>query len=166
MVQNLNAQYTGGFTGSQLEATGGENSTPVDTFIPVGSNPTVVANTGPLPNGAYFVTATALLFVAPGDSEGFCDIILASQPTNFLSEGGASQEGTIQAAETTTVVVQAGDSLEEVCRASGNNGSETVSTGITAIRVLAAFHPSSARAAGLGTTTARSPARPPATGRP
>jgi hypothetical protein len=154
MVTNLNAQYTGGFTGTQLEATGGENSN--FTTIPIGSTPTVVANTGPLPNGAYVVIATAQMQIAAGDGAGFCTIDRGSAPDTPLSNSG----GGAQAAATTTVVVSAGDSLVEECSTLADNGSETVDTGITAIRLLAAFHPSSARAAGIGTKIPVPPHRP------
>jgi len=134
MVKNLNAQFTGGFTASELETTGREDVTGPGTSAPVDSTGEVVATTGPLPAGTYYITATALVHVAAGDGDGFCYIRKTPQNTN-LNEGGATQEGDIQAAETAAATIPAGDAFEEVCFTGGLNGSDAFDAGIIAIRI-------------------------------
>jgi hypothetical protein len=56
-----------------------------------------------------------------------------------LNEGGATQEGDIQAAETAAATIPAGDAFEEVCFTGGFNGSDAFDTGIIAIRIKASL---------------------------
>jgi hypothetical protein len=89
MVKNLNAQFLGGQPLTQLQATGGGSATIPGTDQAIDFNEEVVASTGTLPAGLYFVSATAELDVASGDVAGFCDIIDAADPSKALNEGGA-----------------------------------------------------------------------------
>jgi hypothetical protein len=108
MVKNLNAQYVGGLTGTGLAVTGGEGFTSPGTDRGINSSVTVVASTGTLPAGTYYVTATAFLLVAAGDQLGICYIAKGSAPNTELSAGGAVQEGEFTAAKTVAVPVTAG----------------------------------------------------------
>jgi hypothetical protein len=137
MVNNLNAQFTGGLTGAQLQSTGGDGFTALGTNAPVGMTaPVVVATTGPLPAGTYYVTATALLQVIAADKFGLCTITRASDPGLFVTDGGGDA-GFVNAAESAAVSMSAGDSLQEQCQTGGNNGSIVIDSGILATRVLA-----------------------------
>lgn len=131
----------GSLSAAGLAVTGGEGFTTPATDTPVSSTPALVAATGKLPAGTYYVTATALLVIAPGDSHGTCWIARASDPTIMINLGGAGQEGEYQAAETAAVTVAAGDSLQELCDTAGTNGSLAADAGIVAIRVLSSSHP-------------------------
>jgi hypothetical protein len=136
MVKNLNAQYVGGLSAASLQATGGDGITPPGAGIGLTSG-TVVAKTGPLQAGTYYVTATALLSVYPGNTGAFCYITKASNPNSGLSTGGGDQTGYMQADETAAVSVAAGDALQEWCYIFGNaSGSFAYNAGIIAIRVL------------------------------
>jgi hypothetical protein len=145
MVKNLNAQYTGGLTAAQLQPTGGVGFTPIATDTPIGTTSVVVVATERLPAGTYYVTATALLEVAPGDGFGFCWVAKASTGA-AVSLGGQNREGWVQAAETAAVAITAGDFLEEGCYVGASNGSVLYNAGITAARVLASYGTSPARA--------------------
>jgi len=136
MVSNLNAQYVSGLGAASLQATGGDGFTPPGTNTHF-SSPTVVAKTGPLPAGTYYVTATALLVVNSGNNAGLCYIAKASSPNSTISLGGGNQTGYVQAAETAAVSVAAGDALQEWCYShSYVSGPFATDAGITAIRVL------------------------------
>jgi len=140
MVKNLNAQYLGGLTATGLAATGGEGVTAPGTNTPLSSNgPTVVARTGKLPTGTYYVIATANVSVAPGDRSVFCWIATGSEPGVGLNEGLAT-ESAFTVSETAAVTVTAGDTLLERCIANGTNGSFADDAGILAIRVLSSSH--------------------------
>jgi hypothetical protein len=139
MVSNLNAQYVGGLTANGL-ATGGEGFTMPETNAPINNSLTVVASTGPLAAGTYYVTATAFISVASGDSYAECSIVKDSDTSHPYSYGGAQQTGLIQAAETAAVTVVTGDTLKEVCNTGGTNGSLADDAGILAIRVLSSSH--------------------------
>jgi hypothetical protein len=110
MVKNLNAQYLGGLIATGLALTGGGGITGAWTNTPIsGGGPLdVVATTGKLPAGTYYVSATAQLYVAAGDSYGYCYIAISSDPSYELNLAGAQQEGTFQAAETVVLTVKAG----------------------------------------------------------
>jgi hypothetical protein len=152
LVPKLNANYLGGLSASDLQSTGSEGFTApgTDTPLPFGSS-TVVASTGALLAGTYYVTATALIDL-PGGGEGTCWITTGSNPAQAVATGGGSgsQE---QAAETLAVSVAAGDTLQEWCTVdTGNEGSGDASdAGITAIRILSSS----------GTTPATTRARAP-----
>jgi hypothetical protein len=88
LVTNLNAQYLSGFTFDQLAVQGGDGFTRPNTFTPIDGDGVEVASTGHLSPGTYYVTATAMLDVAPGDSTVICTIVRGSAPGVALSEGG------------------------------------------------------------------------------
>ncbi len=95
-----------------------------------------VAATGKLPAGTYYVTATAWVDLAAGDSYGLCYLAKGSAPFVQLTTGGGnSPGGHLQAAETLAVAVKAGDSLQEWCYSGGSNGSVVINAAITAIRI-------------------------------
>ena len=140
MVKNLNAHYLGGLTATGLAVTGGEGFTRNNTDTGISANQTVVASTGKLPAGTYYVSASATLTVATGDGFGFCWIAQGSAPGTALNLGAASQEGEFAVAEAAAVPMTAGDTLQELCETNGANGSVAVDAGIIAIRVLASSH--------------------------
>ena len=163
LVKNLNAQFTGGLSAAQLQTTGGHDFRLPNSDIPIDGNPKVIVSTNPLPAGIYFITATALLNVAAGDIGGFCIIRKGSDSATAFSEGGATQTGIVQAAETVATNVSAGDNFEEDCFDTGGIPSTVVGAGITAIRILGNL--SSDRGAPRGTPISAlpaGPARPPA----
>lgn len=163
LVKNLNAQFTGGLSAAQLQTTGGEAARLPNSDIPIDGNPKVIVSTPPLPAGLYYITATALLNVASGDIGGFCIIRKGSDSATAFSEGGATQTGIVQAAETVATNVSAGDSFEEDCFDTGGIPSTVVGAGITAIRILA--NGSSDHGAPHGNKHQRDTGRPgPATG--
>jgi hypothetical protein len=128
-VNRLNAQYVGGQSARQLQATGGIGLTAAAVDIPLPRNATTeVAATGELAAGTYYVSATAMLF-ADGTLPVYCRINAA--PTNW---GGGSGANYIQAAETTDVTVPANTVLTEVCYAYGTN-QQAYDAAIMAIRI-------------------------------
>ena len=141
MVKNLNAQYLGGVTATGLAVTGGEGVTAPGTNLTISAAAEVVAGTGKLPAGTYYVTATADLSVASGDSFGMCWIAKGSAPTvNKYNEGTVGQESFSTVAETAAVKARAGDTLDEVCQTNGTNGSVAQDDGLIAIRILSSHH--------------------------
>jgi hypothetical protein len=134
MVSNLNAQYTGGLTATQLQSSGGDGFTQPGTNTPIGSTSPLVAGTGNLPAGIYYVTATADVIVQQADGGAVCYIDKGSNRMAF-SASEVGQPGLWSLAETAAVSVKSGDTLQEHCAAGGNNGSVAVDAGITAIRI-------------------------------
>jgi hypothetical protein len=136
LVQNLNAQYLGGLSAGDLKATGGIGVTSINAGIHLSSTSfTVVASTGPLHTGLYYVTATALVDVAAGGGGAFC--IITDPAGKALSYGGANQENFMQAAETALVFVADGHVIQERCNTVQNTATSTVyDAGIAAIRML------------------------------
>ena len=140
LVKNLNAQYLGGLTATGLAVTGGEGFTPPATNTPISMTANdVVASTGKLPAGTYYVTATATLQVQNGDMGADCAIEKGSAPATPITVGGGPQ-GNYSVAETAAVTVAAGDTLLEKCVTFGNNGSVAYDAGVLAIRVLSSSH--------------------------
>jgi hypothetical protein len=138
LVTGLNAQYLGGMTAAQV-ATGGDGFTLNGTNTPLTPTAQVIAKTGALPAGIYYVTATALLFIGGGDQFAFCDTVKGSDGTIIARGGGSVPSGGsfVQAAATAAVSVTAGDTLQEQCWVGGTSNSSTAyNAGITAIRVL------------------------------
>ena len=140
MVANLNANYLGGLSASDLQPTGGDGFTAPGTDTPLSGTPTMVASTGPLPPGTYYVTATAFLFLGQGNTTPtYCYIAKGSNPSpgGALSYGGGAATY-VQAAETAAAAVTAGDTLQEWCyiNASGSSNANANNAGITAIRIL------------------------------
>jgi hypothetical protein len=142
MVKNLNAQYLGGLTATGLAETGGEGFTAPNTRAPISSTATIVASTGPLHSGTYYVSATAKLFVVTGDGEGGCWIATSSAPDTMINLGRESLPNNIvTVGETAAVSVTAGQTLEELCDTDGStSGSTADDAGIVAIRVLSSSH--------------------------
>jgi hypothetical protein len=138
MVKNLNARYLGGLTATGLAETGGEGFTPPNTSAPITSTPAVVASTGPLRPGTYYVSATAELFVVTGDGQGGCWIATGSAPDTIINLGRESLPNNIvTVGETAAVTVTAGQTLEELCDTlGGTSGSTADDAGIIAIRIL------------------------------
>jgi hypothetical protein len=134
LVSNLNAQYTDGLTATQLQATGGDGFTQPGTNAPINDTSPMVAGTGNLPAGIYYVTATANLIVQQADGGAVCYIAKGSNRLSF-SESDVGQPGIWSLAETAAVSVKSGDTLQEHCATSGSNGSVAIDAGITAIRV-------------------------------
>jgi hypothetical protein len=162
LVKNLNAQYTGGLTAGQLQATGGEGFTQPATNTPIDVTGEIVTGTGHLPAGVYYVTATALLNVASGDEGGFCAIVKGSNPGSILAYGGQDGDGYLQAAETVALAITAGDTIKEKCGTKGTNGSVAYNAGITAIRILSSRNGAPARGRRPGSTTPPGPRPMPA----
>ena len=140
MVSNLNAQFVGGQTASDLESSGGNGATgpttPINNSVgSSGQKGADVAFTGGLPAGEYYVTATALLNIVTGDGYGYCYIALSPSPGVALQLGGASISGEFTAAETIALSVPQGDALQEWCYSGGNNGSFVYNAGINAIKI-------------------------------
>ena len=128
-VNRLNAQYVGGQSAKQLQATGGAGLTAPAADIPLPTETTTaVAATGKLAAGTYYVSATAMLYVA-GTSPVYCRINGA--PTNW---GGGSGANYVQAAEISDVTVPANTVLTEVCYAYGSN-QQAYDASIMAIRI-------------------------------
>jgi len=136
LVKNLNAQYLGGLTATELAVTGGERFTAPGTNAPIGSTPGTVAITGKLPAGTYYVTASATLLIVTGDGFGQCWIGKGASPGTAINTGVAGQAGEFSVAETAAVKVTGGDTLLQECQAGSNNGSLAVDAGIIAIQVL------------------------------
>ena len=135
LVSGLNSQYLGGFSAQQV-ATGGDGFTAPGTDTPLNNTAAKeVASTGSLPGGTYYVNATALLFVASGDVDGFCYVVKGSGG-GAVAYGGTQTTGYGQAASTAAVNVSSGDTLQQWCYTGGANGSAAFNAGITAIRVL------------------------------
>lgn len=137
MVKNLNAEYLGGMTATGLAETGGEGSTAPNTDTPIHNTPMLIASTGSLQAGTYYVSATAELFVAVGDGEGACWIATSAAPDTAINLGADSLTGNVTTVgETASVSVTAGQTLEELCDSQGTNGSTVDDAGIIAIRIL------------------------------
>ena len=139
LVKNLNASFVGGLSATDLKPTGGDDFTPVDDGLDIPPLSAItVAQTGKLAAGTYYVFATAQIDLATGNTGAICHVFRANNVNHALSEGGASGNGFVQAAETIAVRVRNNERLEERCFVEGNSTSQsTVSdAGITAIRVL------------------------------
>jgi hypothetical protein len=136
MVRNLNAQYVGGLSASQLKPTGsfgmdGEAiSLPSDAY-------TEVATTGALAAGTYYVTATAEINVEAGNSGAICLLTVNGDADAPYADGGQTGNSFVLAAETVGITIRATGKFEELCTVQGSgNASELRTASITAIRVL------------------------------
>jgi hypothetical protein len=136
MVRNLNSQYVGGLSAASLKLAGGSGYSPPNADIQLAHNSgRVVAETGRLPAGTYYVMAAALIDLSPGDFLGECAIYDPGFAGGEI--GGSEGSGYVQAAENTTVRLTASASIEEECYVSGTgDGSEAIDGGITAIRIV------------------------------
>jgi len=143
LVAGLNAQLLDGQSAAQMQTTGGDGFTSIGTNTPLGTSPTQVVSTGPLPTGVYYVTATAWINVHFGDNVGQCYIQNGSTGASFewggsdpgIPEPGASGSE-IQVAETAAMsATTPGTTFQEWCKVGGNHGSFASDAGITAIRI-------------------------------
>jgi hypothetical protein len=138
MVTNLNAQYVGGLTASALGTSGSDTfTTPgTDTAVPSdadGESSTVVLRTAKLPKGTYYVTETALLHLAYGDTGGFCDVLLSGQA--WQARGESQGTSWMQSAATVVVQVTTPDSLVLQCGTIGSvSGSYADDASLTVVR--------------------------------
>ena len=130
-VNRLNAQYVGGRSVSQLQSTGGYGITAAKADIPLTARYTVVAATGELPAGTYYVSATAQLYTG-GTDPAYCSIT----PGPLDDGGGGNANFYSQAAETTIVTVAAKTAVKEQCLGDGS-GQYVYNAAITAIRITA-----------------------------
>ena len=137
MVKNLNAQDVGGLSASSVKLTGGDGIAAPNADIALEHNTNVeVAGTGPLPAGTYYVTATGLIDLTVGDFEGQCSIFKNHGFAGAV--GGGDGSNFVQAAESLTVQLTSGSTLQEYCDVDGTgDGSEAIDGSITAIRILA-----------------------------
>ena len=139
MVRNLNAQYVGGATAAALGTSGTEafNSPGTDTAVTDdadGEDSTVVLQTTTLPAGRYYVTETALLHLAFGDTGGYCDVLLSS--TGWQARGESQGVSWAQSAATAVVNIATPASLTLRCGTIGSvGGSYASDASLTAIRV-------------------------------
>ena len=138
MITNLNAELVGGLHAADLETTGSAGGAFPGIGSPINASFEVVASTGRLPAGTYYVVATAEMEVAPGDLGGFC-FIETNDFQGAIREGGDNGSGTVQAAEATAWAISGGDFFEEVCGTGGFNGSTLDDAGVVAIRVPASL---------------------------
>jgi hypothetical protein len=136
MVRNLNAEDLGGLSAASLKLAGGSGYSPPNADIQLAhSSGRVVAETGRLPAGTYYVMAAALIDLSPGDFLGEC----ALYDPGFVGgeTGGSEGSGYVQAAENMTVRLTASGTIEEECYVNGTgDGSEAIDGGITAIRIV------------------------------
>jgi hypothetical protein len=136
MVRNLNAQYVGGQSASDLKPTGSYGADSENVALP-SSAYTQVATTGPLAAGTYYVTATAEINVEAGNSGALCELTVNNFTDEPLQDGAETGNSFVQTAETIGATVKAKDRLEEWCTVQGSgNASELRTASITAIRVL------------------------------
>ena len=138
MVTNLNSQLVGGLSAASLKATGGDGFTSSNADIPLnGDTFSRVTQTGKLAAGNYYVSASAVINLAPGDTAGNCFIERSGSLGGFFQEGSASGSGFVEVSETLAMAIHKGERIIEACGATGNaGGSEAISGGIIAIRVL------------------------------
>jgi hypothetical protein len=139
MVKNLNAQLVGGLSAASLKLSGGDGFTQPNADIAIsGDIFTVVAATGQLKAGIYYVTASALVDLTTGDTGATCVIEKKDNGLGGeLASGGGDGVNFVQAAETVPVRVQNRAVLQELCLVQGSNeGTEVIDAGIFAIRVL------------------------------
>jgi len=136
LVKNLNAEYLGGLSSTQLQATGGAGFSPLGASDPIDSHGEIVASTGSLPAGTYYVIATAWVGLGQGDTEAACYLIKGSDPGTFIAGSGAQQGTQIPAATTAILAIGASDTFQEKCFTDGDHGSGANDAGVLAIRIL------------------------------
>ncbi len=139
LVRNLNANFVGGLSATDLQPTGGDDFTRVDDGLTIPALAAVVAaETGKLAAGTYYVSATAMFDLATGNTGGICQVVRANNMNHPLSEGGANGGPFVQVAETVAVKLKSNERLAEKCFVQGTASSQSTifDAGITAIRVL------------------------------
>jgi hypothetical protein len=136
-VKNLNAAEVGGLTSSSLKLTGGTGFAPPNADIAITHDVfTQVVSTGPLPAGAYYVQASALIDLTPGDTTGTCIVQKVGGPALF-GGGGGDGSNFVQAATTVVMRLTTRGAVNESCITDGTgSGSEVIDAGIIAIRIL------------------------------
>jgi hypothetical protein len=139
MVTNLNAQYLGGMTASAFGTAGADVFTKPGTDTTVASGPdgevsTGVLQTPTLSAGTYYVTETALLHLAYGDTAGFCDVMLSGQV--WQARGESQGISWLQSAATVVVQITTPASLALQCGTIGSvSGSYADDASLTVTRV-------------------------------
>jgi hypothetical protein len=143
-VKHLNASLLGGQSARQL-AVGGSaaqsatNDASPDLPLSTDSTAaTLVARTGHLAHGTYYVIASAELH-ATGVDGGFCFVARDSDGSDALEYGGANAGGYLQAAETVVAKVKASHTLGEYCYGMSSGVTE-YNAGILTIRVADSKH--------------------------
>ena len=136
-IPNLDAQFAGGFTGDQMVNIGGDG---LAKNSPIGFDAKMIASTGPLPAGIYYVSASAQLFINTGGGgtgpTSFCRISTGSSPGSAFGFGAVDQpSGNVQIAMTTAVAITLNDTIQEWCATDVGVGGTAVQAGITAIRM-------------------------------
>jgi hypothetical protein len=134
LVANLNANYLGGLSATGIQPTGGDGFTAINNVTSFSNTPTVIATTGALPAGTYYVTATTQL---TSSFTEYCYVATGSNPDVKLAFTNSNGSPDFPAAMTVAASVTAGDTLQELCYVpvTGQSGSAGYS-GITAIRIL------------------------------
>jgi hypothetical protein len=152
-VEHLNASLLGGESARQL-AVGGSavqsrtNGASPDIPLSTDSNKaTLVARTGHLARGTYYVNASALLNATSVDG-GYCFVARDSNGDHALEFGGDQAAGYLQAVETVVAKVKASQLVGEYCYGKSAGVTE-YNAGILAIRVADSTHGSVPAAAQL-----------------
>ncbi len=97
----------------------------------------LIAETGPVQAGTYFVSASTLFFLASGD-DGFCYITTVNNAGTTDNYGGTGTGGTYEQASNTDVfTVTAGDAFELFCY-NGGFSSEVFNATLTATLINSA----------------------------
>ncbi len=138
-VKSLNAQDVGGLTASSLKLTGGTGFAAPNADIAITHDIfTEVVTTGPMPAGTYYVQASALIDLTPGDTTGTCVVQKSGDPGLF-GGGGGDGSNFVQAATTVVLRLTTRGTVNESCIADGTgSGSEVIDAGLIAIRILSA----------------------------
>jgi hypothetical protein len=143
-VKHLNASLLGGQSARQLAVVGSAvqsktNDASPGTALSIDSSAaTLVARTGHLARGTYFVSASALLHATSADG-GFCFVARDSDGADALEYGGAGTAGYLQAAETVVAKVKASQTLGEYCYGKSAGVTE-YNAGMLAVRVADSKH--------------------------
>jgi hypothetical protein len=154
MLQNSSITVNAGtdLTGGGTVPLGGSVTLSLDTsrisvgystFVPselgLSSGYQTVAQTNTIAtSGTYFISASVLPYVEPGDSYVFCADALASTGTHSQF-GGSFQSGNYAEASITDVLfISAGDAVQLDCETGGNNGSFIFGGALTATLINSA----------------------------
>jgi hypothetical protein len=143
-VKHLNSSLLDGLSASSLQTSGSAAATnyPLFNGSTIAVKPTMVASTGKLKKGIYYVTATALLAIPDVTNEaGLCavstkNLALATDPLGQSESEEFGQAATLT--ETLPVSVSSGQRITEFCWVDGGSATDSgfgEFAGITAIRV-------------------------------
>jgi hypothetical protein len=139
-VKKLNAAEVGGSTASDLKTSGsGVTTNYGDGFVAqITNTPTVMAETGALKTGTYYVTGTAFVGGVLGGESARCSVALSTLGSSLgvTGQSGTDYEGLSTLSETIPLAVTTGDKIAEFCWVSGGNSNAVLnSAGITAVRI-------------------------------